>query len=72
MMEAIRIHTQAGASDGTPAERIARAEAGMAAIGRIAETAPPAEQASILDLNESLYMSILALHPESTASAARN
>jgi hypothetical protein len=64
MMEAIRIHSEAGANHGTPAERIARAEAGMAAIGRIAEAAPPTEQASILDLNESLYMLILALEPD--------
>lgn len=62
MMEAIRVHSAAGASHGTPAERIARAEAGMAAIGRIAE-ANPSEEASIMNLNESLYMLVLSLQP---------
>ncbi|GAB2665497.1 hypothetical protein [Kribbella swartbergensis] len=65
MMEAIRVHTAAGANGGTPAERIARAEAGMAEIGRIADTAPPSEQAAILDLNESLYMLVLSLRTDS-------
>lgn len=72
MMAAIRIHTEAGASNGTPAERIARAEAGMAEIARIADNAPRTEQASILELNESLYMLILALEPDRTASPAGN
>ncbi len=65
MMEAIRIHSAAGVGDGTPAERIARAEAGMAEINRIAESVPRTEQAPILELNESLYMLILALEPDS-------
>jgi hypothetical protein len=62
MMEAIRIHSAAGASDGTVSERIARAESGMAAIGRIAES-NPSEEASIMELNESLYMLVLSLRP---------
>jgi hypothetical protein len=64
MMQAIRIHSEANANHGTPADRIARAEAGMAEISRIADAAPRAEQAAILDLNESLYMLILALEPD--------
>jgi hypothetical protein len=64
MMEAIRIHGEAGAGHGTPAERIARAEAGMAAIGRIADSLPRSEQAPILELNESLYMLIMSLEPD--------
>ncbi|MEV8377033.1 hypothetical protein AB0P21_30105 [Kribbella sp. NPDC056861] len=64
MADAIRAHTRASAGDGTNQERIARAEAGMAEIGRIAEAADPAEQASILTMNESLYMLIMALEPD--------
>jgi hypothetical protein len=60
MMEAIRVYSEAGASHGTPAERIARAETGMAAIGRIAEK-NPSEEASIMELNSSLYTLMLAL-----------
>ncbi|WP_427886671.1 hypothetical protein ACQHIV_28190 [Kribbella sp. GL6] len=63
MMEAIRVHSRAGRGEGTPAERIARAEAGMAVIGEIAE-ANPSEEASILDLNEPLYMLILSLRSD--------
>lgn len=65
MAEAIRAHARADAADGTPAERIARLEAGMNEIARIAESAEPAEQASILEMNESLYMLIMSLEPES-------
>ena len=72
MLEAIRIHGEARASHGTPAERIARAEAAMTEIGRIADAAPTTEQAAILDLNESLCLLILALQPDSTRSAAGN
>lgn len=64
MMAAIRVYSQAGTTTGTPAERTARAEAGMAEIGRIAE-ANPAEEASIMELNESLYTLILSLNPDS-------
>ncbi|GAA1602837.1 hypothetical protein GCM10009789_66060 [Kribbella sancticallisti] len=64
MAAAIRAHSRAGAAGGTNEERIARAEAGMAEIGRIAETADPAEEASILEMNESLYMLIMALKPD--------
>jgi hypothetical protein len=64
MMEAIRVYSAAGAAAGTPAERIARAEVGMATIGRIAE-ANPAEEASIMELNKSLYTLMLSLEPDS-------
>ena len=37
----------------------------MTAIGRIAE-ANPREEASILDLNESLYMLVLSLQSDSS------
>ena len=72
LLEAIRIHSEAGASRGTPAERIIRAEAAMTPIGRIPDEAPPTEQPTILDLNESLYMLILALQSDSTTAAAGN
>ncbi|TCN39347.1 hypothetical protein EV644_107319 [Kribbella orskensis] len=65
MAQAIRVHAAASAAGGTPQERIARAEAGMAEIGRIAEAAGPGEEASIMNMNESLYMLVLALEPES-------
>ncbi|WP_020388569.1 hypothetical protein [Kribbella catacumbae] len=65
MVEAIRAHARADSAVGTPVERIARLEAGMEEIARIAEGAEPAEQASILEMNESLYMLIMALEPES-------
>jgi hypothetical protein len=64
MAEAIRAHARASADGGTNEERIARAEAGMAEIGRIADAAAPAEQAAILEMNESLYMLIMALEPD--------
>ncbi|MEU4390623.1 hypothetical protein [Kribbella sp. NPDC023855] len=64
MAEAIRVHARADSAYGTPAERIAQLEAGMAEIARIAEAAEPAEQASILEMNESLYMLITSLEPE--------
>jgi hypothetical protein len=69
MVEAVRAHARGNAADGTPAERIARAEAAMAEIGRIADAADPAEQASILDMNESLSMLITALEPEPQRSS---
>lgn len=65
MLEAIRVHSAATAADGTPAERIARAEAAMAEIGRIAEAAGPGEEAAIMNMNESLYKLVLALEPDS-------
>jgi hypothetical protein len=46
---------QASGPDGTPAERRARAEAGMAEIARIAAaTATPGERDAVLEMNESL------------------
>lgn len=64
MTEAIRAHGAASVGGGTPAERIARAEAGMAEIARISEAAEPADSEAILELNESLYMLIMALAPD--------
>lgn len=63
MANAIRAHARASAAGGTNEERIARAEAGMAEIGRIADAAEPAEQAAILEMNESLYMLITSFEP---------
>jgi hypothetical protein len=64
-IEAGRVHSRAIADGGTPEERIARAQAGMAEISRIAAAADPAERAGIIELNESLAMLVLALKPES-------
>ncbi|MEV8377031.1 hypothetical protein AB0P21_30095 [Kribbella sp. NPDC056861] len=64
MVEAVRAHARADAATGTPAERIARLEAGMAEIARIAATAEPAEQASILEMNDSLHMLIGAVRSD--------
>ncbi|WBQ05086.1 hypothetical protein [Kribbella sp. CA-293567] len=61
MVNAVRAHDRGSADAGTPAERIARAESATIEIGRIADTAGPAEQAAILDLNEPLYMLIMSL-----------
>jgi hypothetical protein len=72
MMEAIRVHAAASAAGGTPQERIARAETGMAEIGRIAEAAGPAEEASIMNLNESLYMLSTALQPTDATAPTRS
>jgi hypothetical protein len=63
MAEAVRAHAIADAATGTPAERIARLEAGMEEIARIAATAEPAEQAAILEMNESLYLLIASFEP---------
>jgi hypothetical protein len=61
MTAAGRVQSRAAANDGTTAERIARLEAGMEEIGRIADTADPSEKGAILDYNESLYMLRTAL-----------
>lgn len=68
MAAAVRVHARAGSQDGTVAERIERARAGMAEIGRIAATAETAEQGAILDLNESLSMLVDALSPGTGAA----
>lgn len=64
VIEAERVHSAAGAPGGTPAERIARARAGMQEIGRLAATANPAERAGILELNESLLLLVTALESD--------
>jgi hypothetical protein len=61
MSEAVRVSSRAASNEGTTAERIARLKAGMDEIGRLADTADPAEKGAILDLNESLYMLRTAL-----------
>jgi hypothetical protein len=60
-IEAGRVHSRAIAGGGTPEDRIARAEAGMAEISRIAGAVDPSEKAGILELNESLYLVVTAL-----------
>jgi hypothetical protein len=83
MVQAVRVHAAASAAGGTPQERIARAEAGMAEIGRIAEAgmaeigriaeaAGPSEEAAIMNLNESLYMLSTALPPTDTTAPTRS
>jgi hypothetical protein len=66
MTEASRVSSRAASDAGTTAERVARLDAGMDEIGRIAETADPSEQAAILNLNESLEMLRTALEPRSS------
>jgi hypothetical protein len=61
VLAANQAYADATSSDGTPAERITRAEAGIREIARIARTADPDEEGSILQFNESLYMLIGAL-----------
>jgi hypothetical protein len=62
MTEAIRVHLRAGADGGTPAERIARAEAGMDEIARISESVDDrSESDAILEMNESLAKLIDAI-----------
>ncbi|MFC5267418.1 hypothetical protein ACFPJ1_35335 [Kribbella qitaiheensis] len=61
VLAANQAYADATSSDGTPAERIARAEAGITEIARIARTADPEEESSILQFNESLHMLIGAL-----------
>ncbi len=66
MTAASQAHSRAVADDGTTAERVARLDAAMEEIGRIAETADPAEQGAILDYNESLEMLRTALEPRTS------
>jgi hypothetical protein len=61
VLAADEAYSRATASDGTAAERIARAEAGIEEIGRIAMTADPDEQSDIRQLNESLHLLVGAL-----------
>ncbi|TDD46336.1 hypothetical protein E1263_36795 [Kribbella antibiotica] len=64
MNQAVQAHARATDDSGTPAERIARARAGITAISRIADTAPANEQAAIVEMNESLLMLAEALEPD--------
>jgi hypothetical protein len=61
MSAAFRVHREARTAQGSTPERVERLRAGIAEIGRIADTADPAEQGRILDLNESLSMLMEAL-----------
>ena len=62
MSRATAVLTRAGADNGAPAERKARAEAGIAEITGIAdETSDIGEQYAILGLNESLAKIVEAL-----------
>lgn len=65
MTEAVRVLALAGAADGTPSERQARARAGMDEIARISAGADRPEQAAILELNESLALLIDSLESSS-------
>ncbi|WP_433163845.1 hypothetical protein [Kribbella sp. CA-247076] len=56
MAAALTVHRAARTSPGTADERIAQLGAAIEEIGRIADSADPAEQGRILDLNESLSM----------------
>jgi hypothetical protein len=62
--EAFAAYQAATSKEGTPAERIARAERGIEEIERIAEAADPAESESIAGVTESLYMLIGALRSD--------
>ncbi|GAA1675435.1 hypothetical protein GCM10009745_18180 [Kribbella yunnanensis] len=64
MNEAVRAHAAATDDSGTVAERIARAYAGIEAIGRIADRAPEHERHAISEMNGSLLMLAEALEPD--------
>lgn len=57
-------YAEATRYDGTAVERIARAEAGIEQLGRIAAAADPDEQEAISGLTESLDMLISGLQPD--------
>jgi hypothetical protein len=57
-------YAEATRYDGTPSERIARAETGIQQLTSIAATADPEEQEAISGLTESLDMLIGALRPD--------
>jgi hypothetical protein len=62
MARAVDAVNAAGADDGTVAERIARAEAGIAAVTAIADESPDrSERHAILSLSETLVTLIAAL-----------
>ncbi|MEI8406819.1 MULTISPECIES: hypothetical protein [unclassified Kribbella] len=61
MSEALRVHRQARTAQGSADERMEGLHAAIAEIGRIADTAEPAEHGRILDLNESLSMLLESL-----------
>jgi hypothetical protein len=68
MARAVDAVNAAGADDGTIAERIARAEAGIAAVTAIAEESPDrSERHAILSLNETLVTLIETLRLDSSA-----
>ena len=68
MARAVSALSAAGADDGTLAERIARAEAGIAAITAIADESPHrSERHAILSLNETLFTLIEALRLDQSA-----
>ncbi|WBQ05085.1 hypothetical protein [Kribbella sp. CA-293567] len=62
--EAFAAYQAATSKEGTPAERIARAERGIEEIERIVAAADPAESDSIAGLTESLHMLIGALRSD--------
>ena len=67
MARAVDAVNAAGADDGSVAERIARAEAGIAAVTAIAEESPDrSERHAILSLNETLVTLIEALRLDSS------
>lgn len=64
MNEAVRVHSAATDDTGSNAERIARINAAMVEIGRIADSAPPEERHAIAEMNGSLLMLAEALEPD--------
>ena len=56
MNQAVQVHSAATDDSGTKAERIARLDAAMDEIGRIADSASEDEQHAISEMNGSLYM----------------
>jgi hypothetical protein len=61
MSAAFRAHREARVVEGSADDRIERLRAGIAEIGRIADTAEPSEHGRILNLNESLSMLLESL-----------
>lgn len=64
ILQARRAYAEADRNDGTPAERLARAEEGMRALERIADGADPDERRATGSLEHTLTMLIGALRNE--------
>ncbi|MFK4083762.1 hypothetical protein ACI2LF_06620 [Kribbella sp. NPDC020789] len=66
LQEIWRVHREATRYDGTTDERVARVEAGLAELERIAETAEPDEVREIEAYSHSMLMLLGALRPDVT------